>query len=104
MLNSVSNNTKIKINAVSGTLVKNCEKSFFYICNTKGPDANRLFDSEEPNIKMGYKFVKVVVLQTMVIDDGMLLSEVVRKEDFDKMFVDKEDNQDVKINHAGQLG
>lgn len=101
MFDSVSNNTRIKINAVSGTLVKNCKKSFFYACNTKGPSANRLFNPEDPNILVGYNHVKVVVLQTMVIADGMLLSEVVRKEDFDKMFADKEENQDVNINHAG---
>lgn len=95
----------VKINAISGTLVKNYRKSFFLKCSMNGSIANFLFDAENPRIKVSYKFKgaieeeeyrnghyysvyfkPVVVLQTMVLADGLLLNEIMWKEDFDEMY------------------
>ncbi len=90
MFDSISNSAKIKINSVSGTLVKNCSKSFFYKCSIDGADAFRLFLPEKQTVEIDHRRVEVVVLQAMVIADGVLLSEVVRKEDFDEMIANEE--------------
>ena len=98
-------NNNIDINSVSGTLVKNYRNSFFYQCKegTKGYDL--LFDPENPRIYVSYKtkdaikdeeyrcgryytvyYKQVVVLQSMILANGILLNEVIWKDDFDNMF------------------
>ena len=98
-------NNNIDINSVSGTLVKNYRNSFFYQCKegTKGYDL--LFDPENPRIYVTSKmkntikdkewrggdyctvyYKQVVVLQSMILANGILLNEVIWKDDFDNMF------------------
>lgn len=97
-------NNNIDINSVSGTLVKNYRNSFFYQCKegTKGYD--NLFDPENPRIyvssikgaikdeeyRSGHYYTvyykPVVVLQSMILASGILLNEVIWKDDFDNMF------------------
>lgn len=85
MFNSYSsaNNTNIKVNAVSGTIVKNFKESFFV--RTKYD--SRLFAShpEAYDENIG-RYKPAVVIQSMIIGDGIMLSEVMWKSDFDKMF------------------
>lgn len=98
-------NNQININSVSGTLVKNYRKSFFYQCKEGSKEYNYLFDPENPRLEVSYNckgairhddghyvhFDKpVVVLQSMILANGILLNEVIWKDDFDNMFENTE--------------
>lgn len=104
------NHTNIDINSVSGTLVKNYRKSFFFKCKENSIEAERLFNPTNSHIYVNRKtdgaiegseyrnsgtytiyYKKTVVLQTMILADGMLLSEVIWQDDFDDIF--KDDSQ-----------
>ena len=98
-------NNNIDINSVSGTLVKNYRNSFFYQCKEGSKEYDCLFDPENPRIYVSYKikdaikdeefrggdyytvyYKQVVVLQSMILANGILLNEVIWKDDFDNMF------------------
>lgn len=85
---SVDNSQSIKINAVSGTIVKNYKESFILRFHMKSPLADKLLDvSPElkvPNTRSTYK--PVVVLQVMLCGEQELLAEVMWKSDFDELF------------------
>ena len=93
MFNSCSyrgGDTNIKVNAVSGTMVKNFTKSFFLRFQIGSGMEDCLF-SKEPKLKRGCgrdNFVPVVVIQSMIIGEKLMLAEVMWKEDFDAMFED----------------
>ena len=97
--------TNIDINSVSGTLVKNYKKSFFFKCDENSIEANRLFNPENSHIYVssntngaieGHEcrnsgiytiyYKKTVVLQTMILANGVLLNEVMWQDDFDNIF------------------
>lgn len=85
--NSIKNS--IKINAVSGTLVKNYKESFILRFHANSPMADALLDVEpHTNIKtdIGYKSVPVVILQVMLTGDDCMIAEVMYKSDFDAIF------------------
>ena len=92
---NTTNNNNIEINSVTGTLVKNYRKSFFFKCKEDSDEARMLFDPQNPKIQVKkgtnncieekewgrgdyiYRYYKnVVVLQTMILANGMLLNEV----------------------------
>lgn len=100
---SASANNYLKINAISGTLVKNHPKSIFVIAKTN----DSLFDPTNPRYNFpnaeSYlkehrygaseqftyhtteyrdKEVPCVVLQAMIIGDGLFSCEIVKSEDF----------------------
>ena len=84
--------TNIKVNAVSGTMVKNFKDSFFLSFEIGSSLEKRLFNKEPklsyPN-KDDYNYPReepVVVIQTMIIGDKIMLAEVMWKKDFDAMF------------------
>lgn len=98
-------NTTIDINSVSGTLVKNYKQSFFFKCKEDSIEASRLFNPENSciyvscNTKGAIKgseyrsngthtiyYKKTVVLQTMILANGVLLNEVIWQDDFDDIF------------------
>ena len=87
--NPVTNNN---INAVSGTLVKTFQKSYFITCEFGSYLAKGLFDEEKPNL--GYEndyYVyargkEVVIIQIMLCGEKRLLVEVINKEDYDEIF------------------
>ena len=90
MLNSYSYsaNQSIKINAVSGTLVKNYKDSFF-LTYELGSSYVRMLHSKDPEfyrVDSEYTKVPVVVIQTMVVGENRVMSEVMYKKDFDKLF------------------
>ena len=90
MFNSCRNNTNLKINAVSGTLVKNYRKSFFIY---RGKDAY-IFNEEMPRLYgRERKSEEVVVLQTIIVGEDRFLCEVMYKSDFDELF-EKEEQGD----------
>lgn len=75
MLNSYSNsNNYLNINAVSGTLVKNHKKSKFIYASGD----SEVFDKYNPTVRN----IPVIVLQAMIVADGMFLCEVVKMSDF----------------------
>lgn len=78
------NNTNIKINAVSGTIVKNYRKSFFVRFQIGSEYAKKLL-CEDPKIDSK----KAVVIQCMLAggkNANEIIAEVMWKDDFDKMF------------------
>lgn len=83
--------TNIKVNAVSGTIVKNFAKSFFLRFSIGSSMEEKLFDKNPrlPRPKEGYSYdvdCPVVVIQSMIIGDRLMIAEVMWKEDFDAMF------------------
>lgn len=77
-------NTNIKVNAVSGTLVKNYQKSFFTRFQIDSPYSKSLL-CDNPRIGNN----KAVVIQCMCAggkNGNEIIAEVMWKEDFDKMF------------------
>lgn len=82
--------TNIKVNAVSGTMVKNFAKSFFLRFAIGSSMEEKLF-SKEPRLTKSYSGeFPVVVIQSMIIGDGLMIAEVMWKEDFDAMFETEE--------------
>jgi hypothetical protein len=89
----------LNINAVSGTIIKSHPKSFFKKFNINSNYAKRVF-SENPciveyrwrrrydesweEVEKGEK--EVVILQTMLCGDGVVLAELMWKDDFDELF------------------
>ena len=75
MLNtSVSNNSKLKISAVSGTIIKSHKDSYMMGMHINSPAAREIFS----------KSSKQVVLQAMNTHDGYLLVELVDNEIWNK--------------------
>ena len=108
-----TNNNNIEINSVTGTLIKNYRKSFFYKCKENSEEARMLFDPINPKIKVkkdtrncieervwggreyhSEYYKNVVVLQTMILANEMLLNEVIWQDDFDDMFIAGRPNRD----------
>ena len=93
MFNNYSSNT-IKINAISGTLVKNYKDSFFLDYDIGSNLANALHSAEPRYYAKGsyHQSLRkedaqpVVILQTMLISEKRVMSEVIYKSDFDKLF------------------
>lgn len=85
MFNTNQFKNSIKINAVSGTLVKNYKKSFIVIFHRGSQMANDLLDVD-PSIKKNNLQIPVVVLQVMLAGDNYMMAEVMYKKDFDNMF------------------
>ena len=78
--------TNIKVNAVNGTIVKNFKESFFLRFEIGSSLENRLF-SKKPKLPKNYSDeYPVVVIQSMIIGDKLMVAEVMWKEDFDAMF------------------
>ncbi len=88
MLNSYSHsNSCVKINSITGTIVKNYRDSFFKRFHLQSELADAVFDTEQPYITVHFKAKKpVVVLQMMVCGDLEVIAELMWKEDFDKLF------------------
>lgn len=85
MFNSYSANNSIKINAVSGTIVKNYRKSFILQFNMGSLMADHIL-SKDPFMEKNYIKIPIVVLQVMLCGDKELLAEIMWKEDFDEIF------------------
>lgn len=85
---NVDNSQSIKINAVSGTIVKNYKESFILRFHMKSPIGDKILDASPelkvPNTHSTYK--PVVVLQVMLCGEQELLAEVMWKSDFDELF------------------
>lgn len=107
MLNSYSSggsasvNSSIKINAVTGNILKNYRKSFFKRFKLESKLATQLFDEERPHlIKYTQKYYgdndyktynseekrPVVIVQMMMCGESEVLAEIMWQDDFDAMF------------------
>lgn len=91
---NIDNSQSIKINAVSGTIVKNYKDSFILRFHMKSTMAEKILD-KEPQLSKSDEYrnnrnYPVVVLQVMLCGNEELLAEVMWKEDFDKMFESEE--------------
>lgn len=84
--------TNIKVNAVSGTLVKTFRKSFFKRFHMKSSMADYVFDEEKPSL--GNRSEEIVILQIMLCGDNEFLAELIYKEDYDEMFEKLEGNNE----------
>lgn len=95
--------TNIKVNAISGTLVKNYKDSF--MLQIEQGNISRAIFSMNPRLKVSRNtqgcyeekewfsgeyhsvyYKDVVVIQSMILSDGLFLCELMWKDDFDKMF------------------
>lgn len=94
---SVDNSQTLKINAVSGTIVKNYRDSFILRFHMKSEMADKLLD-KNPRLQehdyRGSDYKPVVVLQVMLCGEQELLAEVMWKKDFDKMFEQQVESED----------
>lgn len=86
MFNSYEYNPtqKVSINAVSGTLTKTCEKSWFESFTYEQNGFDWLTDSE-PRLTVNGRKTEVVVLQAMLMGDKRMLFEVIKKSDFEQL-------------------
>lgn len=86
MFNSYEYNPtqKVSINAVSGTLTKTCEKSWFESFTYKQNGFDWLTDNE-PILQIHGRKTEVVVLQAMLMGDERVLFEVIKKSDFENL-------------------
>ena len=88
----IGGDTNIKVNAVSGTMVKNFKESFFLRFEIGSSLEKELF-SKEPMLIYDYRGERpVVVIQSMIIGEKLMLAEVMWKENFNAMFEAKEPN------------
>ena len=82
MLNSYSNAyNNLKINAVSGTLVKSHPKSFIISYYIECPFGKNLNDAIPKILKDG-RLKTCVIIQTMLVSDKRLMSEIVWLDDY----------------------
>ena len=77
--------TNVKINAISGTIVKNYKDSFMEYIILGSGISNKLFD-KNPTFYNGHYYKPVVVLQAMMCGEKSVLCELMWKKDFDKLF------------------
>lgn len=82
MMNSTAKggnaSNSLRVNAVCGTLVKSHAKSRFVSCK----EDSSIFDPKRPRMTVVGKYINVVVLQAIIIGEGLFLCEVVAIEDF----------------------
>jgi hypothetical protein len=91
MLNTYNN---IKVNAVSGTILKNFKESFFLKFKSGDSLSYELLSREPKLLKYSSSSNKypVVVIQLMIIGENSFIAEVMWKEDFDSMFKDNKND------------
>lgn len=79
---------KVNINAVSGTLSRTCEKSFFFSCGVGSSAFERLM-TDEPHLSVkgwqSYIRVHVVILQSMLMGDNRVMFELIKKSDYEDL-------------------
>ena len=104
MLNSYSSaNNSIKINAMTGNILKNYQKSFFKRFHLKSELAKQVLDEDQPHLsktvtkyygdrddyEKGYKTTEkrpIVIIQMMICGEMDVIAEIMWKDDFDAMF------------------
>lgn len=90
MFNSYEYNPtqKVNLNAVSGTLSRTCEKSFFLSCRVGSSAFERLM-TDEPHLSVkdgpSYIYECVVVLQAMLMGDNSVMFELIKKSDYEDL-------------------
>lgn len=94
MFNSYTSNptASIRVNSVSGTLAKTLKDSFFVRFHMESNMAKTLFNCIFPYIYRNSAEIPVVVLQVMLCGDKEFLAEIIKKEDYDKIFKEVKDN------------
>lgn len=79
---------KVNINAVSGTLSRTCEKSFFFSCEVGSGAFERLM-SVNPDLcvkdRQSYICERVVILQSMLMGDDRVMFELIKKSDYEDL-------------------
>lgn len=91
---SYSPEQKVNINAVSGTLSKTCDKSFFKSFRTDNIEFEQLMsDHPTVSVKEGrvYESIEVVILQSMLMGNERVLFELIKKSDYEQMKGGKRD-------------
>lgn len=90
MFNNYTSNptASIKVNSVSGTLAKTLKDSFFVRFHMNSHYAEKIFNDLYPNINN----TPIVVLQVMLCGDKEFLAEVITKENYEKVFKEKNDD------------
>lgn len=85
MFNSHEPTQKVNVNAVTGILSKTCKKSFFKACKVDSSDFEILM-GDEPCIPLDENcrscLVKVIILQAMLMGEGRVMFEIIKKSDY----------------------
>lgn len=77
----------VKVNAVSGTIVKNYKESFMRRFHLKSSLADDLLRDEPSMYNRRKKDNRpVVILQILLCGEGEVIAEIMWKEDFEKLF------------------
>ncbi|MDD4566089.1 MAG: hypothetical protein PHE79_11525 [Eubacteriales bacterium] len=71
---NTNTNTNVKINAVSGLILKNHTKSYFRRFHLQSAVANSLFVPDG----------SIIVLQMLICGDMEVIAELVKREDFEE--------------------
>lgn len=95
MFNNSYNTANIKVNAISGTLVKNYKKSFFTRFQLCSVESSRLLQESPKMYKRSMdRDMPVVLIQCMLAggkSNDEVIAEVMWKEDFDKISENEEE-------------
>lgn len=86
MLNTYQNQQTIKINTVSGGIVKNYKDSFFERFHLKSDLASKILGHKPEYPINQYVSKPIVVIQMMVCGDMEVVAELMFKDDFEKLF------------------
>ena len=91
MLNNYTINSSLKITACSGGIYKSCKESWFVRFHLHSDYADKILISK-PTVKLNdsYNTTSVVVLQMVICGDMEVIAELIKKEDYDKYFENKE--------------
>lgn len=90
MFNSYEYNPtqKVNINAVSGTLSRTCERSFFFSCAVGSANFDSLM-KDEPRICLRWDYPQrhadVIILQAMLMGDDRVMFELIKKSDYEEL-------------------
>lgn len=81
----VDSSNALSINAVNGVMLKNYKGSFFVRCHLKSPAGENLLSANCLAL-IGRIYRSAVVIQVMICGDMEVIAEVMRKEDFEKLW------------------
>ena len=101
---NIDASTDVDINATSGTLVKHFRDSFFirFRLDDESQRVEGLFERDkwcriDRKNYSNYQYrlgddISIVILQVMLCGAGLAIAEVIKKEDFDKLYICQEES------------
>ena len=94
--NNSHTNNSVRINAVSGTLTKTFDKSYFITCQIGSSDHKKVMDFKSVvsrrtgvDYNNGWQDIEVVVLQAMLCGNDYVMYELIDKKDYEELLETK---------------